>query len=86
MALIERDKLNVLISAQEAKTIAEGALDDINLQQVAYAINTAANTGETEAIILTRMTAKTKEELEAKGYRVQIKVTGAEPTVVVSWG
>lgn len=86
MALIERDKLNQLIPASEAKAVSETALDAINLAQVAYAINTAANTGETQTVVMTQMTDNTKEQLNAKGYKVNYKLTGAQPTLVVSWG
>lgn len=86
MALIEQGKLDKLLPASEAKAVAESAIDATNLAQVAYAINTAANTGETEAVIMSLMTPNTISELESNGYKIMYKKTAAQSTVVVSWG
>ena len=86
MALIEIGKLNELVSASSAKSTSDSAVDDINLQQVAYAINSAANTGQTEVVVMTPLTDNTLTQLEANGYTVVYKKSGAELTTVISWG
>ena len=86
MGLIQRDSLNILLPAAEAQSVASTAIDELNLQQVAYAINSAANTGELRTVIMSSMTDNTISELEAKGYKIEHKISGAEKTTVVSWG
>lgn len=86
MALIPRDKLTELVTAEQAKSTAESAAADIQLQAVAYAINCAANTGETRTEFKETMLPETKSALEAKGYKVQfIGQAVATAIALISW-
>jgi len=70
MALVDKDHLTELRSAAEARTTALTGLDEIQLKAVAYAINTASNTGETSVIFKEALRENTVAELKAKGYKI----------------
>ena len=88
MALIPRDKLTELIPAVDAKSTADSAIDEINLQIVAAAINNAANTGEYKTLIQGEVTQATLDQLSEKGYEV-VHYTNpnlASYPTLIKWG
>ena len=86
MALVEKDEMTTLRPASESKSTAETALDDIQLQAVAYAINSAANTGELRVIFQETLSDKVKDELESNGYELKdAGIASKERGTVISW-
>ena len=68
---VPREDMNKLQSAADLKSIAESAEVDAQVASIAYALNSAANTGETSVVWIGRMLAGTKTQVEAKGYTVE---------------
>ena len=68
--LIPISDMNILKSASEVRSISETALIDQQIAEVAYVINTAANSGEKRCIFCRNLLDKTIEELENKGYTI----------------
>lgn len=62
--------LTELVTASTAKSTADTAEYDIQLQVVAHAINTAANTGCTEVKINQPLLEDVKTQLTSKGYEI----------------
>lgn len=71
MSLVEKDKMTELRSASDSFATAQTAEDDIQLEAVAYAINSAANTGLIRTIYQSALSENTISELESKGYTVK---------------
>lgn len=86
MALVDKDSMTILRTAAEAKTTASTAEVDIQLKAVAYAINTAANTGLTRIEFSEKLLDDVSAKLKANGYAVS-NAGQAEDTrpVVISW-
>ena len=86
MALVERDKMTTLLDASQAKAVASTALDEIQLKAVAYAINSAANSGETCVEFKEAMREATLDALKAKQYTVK-DIGKAKPSDIklISW-
>lgn len=70
MALIEQSELSILRSADEAKTVADSAREELEKSSVAYAINTAANTGEHSTVFSHPISDVILEVLRGQGYKV----------------
>lgn len=68
MSMIKKDDLYKLISAAEAKSVAESAPAEIEEQSVAHAINHAANTGEKSVVYVHPISDKLSKTLKDKGY------------------
>lgn len=88
MNLVERTDMDKLRTAQESAQTAATAEDDIQLKAVAYAINSAANTGEHRVLFQEKLRQAVADELEANGY--VLKYVGDpdyNPTrrVIISW-
>ena len=84
MAKVPYDELNQLQSAADAKTVAESSEVESQTQSIAYAINTAANTGEKSVVYLTPLIPEVRTTLEAEGYTIEDR--DAIPSgVVISW-
>lgn len=75
-----------LVSAQEANQIAQTAEVTHQLMAVAYAINSAANTGELCTLFNQPLLPEVRAELISKGYRV-ISAGIANPSNItrISW-
>lgn len=86
MALVDKDSMTILRTAAEARTTASTAEVDIQLKAVAYAINTAANTGLTRIEFIEKLLNDVSTKLKANGYSVSNagKAESNKP-VVISW-
>ena len=71
MALIAQKDMTTLYSASEVRTVADSAVDDINLSRIAAKINEAANTGETKIHWMDKIEKTVLETLKSKGYTVE---------------
>lgn len=85
--LIPRDELTTLIEASEVAKVADDAESIIEEQQVAYLINSAANTGARMALFNHPLSEDMIKNLEEKGYTVNKKIHSADPEVqyVIKW-
>lgn len=86
MALVDKDHMTELRPASDSKVTASTAEKDIQLQAVAYAINSAANTGEYTAVYQGKLLDEVKTELESNGYTL-LQYTSVIPdnSTVISW-
>lgn len=87
MALIPMDELMTLKAASAVKTVADNALADQQEKEVAYAINTAANTGEYDVAYNGKLIDSVKTKLEADGYTVtyDVALMNSEDIAHISW-
>lgn len=67
---IALDKLSTLVEASEVQAVAKDSRLYNELASIAYAINTAANTGEYRVLYGHRISDDAKKEVEGKGYKV----------------
>ena len=79
MSLIPRDEMNQLKNASAVKAIADSAIEEQLEMEVAYIINTAANTGCHTAVWAKEMPEDLKSTLEGKGYQVLSDNSAADP-------
>lgn len=88
MTLVNKDEMIKLRSASDSRATAQTAEKDIQLQAIAYAINTAANTGLFSTIYQSPLLDGVKEELEGKGYVVRFVNNNSmqkEHHTLISW-
>lgn len=87
MSLIPQDELTTLKSATDVKSVASTAALDQETSTVAYYINSAANTGNTQVLINHKLSAELAETLESKGYTLSYNEHIADPSaeVTISW-
>lgn len=78
-SLIAKDNMTTLVSAVDARTIAESALLIQEGVTIAYAINSAVNTGLTEVLYNNIISDAMIAELESLGYTVNIIKDNAKP-------
>jgi len=87
MSRIPQDELTTLKAATAVKTVAEGAVAELEEMSVAHAINTAANTGAYEVVYSKPISAALKTKLAGQGYVLSspspIARVGDE--VIISW-
>ena len=84
--LIPLDALTQLQPAADVKTVAENADEIHETQEVAYAINTAANTGVTEVIYDKAISDNVQSTLEAQGYTLtQRPMANGHASYIISW-
>ena len=86
MAQVDKDHMTELRSASDSLATAQSAEKDIQLKAVAFAINSAANTGETRTVFQGVMLEEIKQELESNGYVVQ-NYNSVDPnkSSMISW-
>ena len=87
MALVDKDDMTTLFPASDSKATAQSAEDDIQLKAVAFAINSAANTGQLRVIFQEEIRPNVKTQLENNGYKLD-PVPGtakADSQTVISW-
>ena len=86
MALVDKDHMTELRPASDAATTAATAEVDIQTQAVAYAINSASNTGERRTIFQGVLLPDVEEDLVSKGYTLK-HIGEAHPDyrVLISW-
>lgn len=88
MSLVEKDDMTTLRSASDSRATADTAERDIQLKAIAYAINSAANTGEKRVIFQEKLVDGVKEELESKGYILRFVNNNAyhlQNQLLISW-
>lgn len=87
MSLIPQDEMRTLKAASAVKAVATTAIVDQQRGAVAYAINNAANTGETSVVINSKLDETLITELEGQGYTLTYDFAKAKPSdeVVISW-
>lgn len=87
MSRIAPEDMTTLISAASAKSISDTAVDELEEMQVAYCINEAANTGETEAYYAKPISETILTKLEAEGYTVKAPAPLAKlgDVTIISW-
>jgi hypothetical protein len=87
MALIPQDELTTLKSATEVKSVASTAELDQETNTVAYYINSAANTGNTQVLINHKLSESLANTLKSKGYILTYNKYIADPSaeVTISW-
>lgn len=72
MNLIPYNEMNILKSADEVSSIADTAIHEQQLSQVALAINTAANTGEHRCTYASgKLLDSVLQKLRDEGYQVK---------------
>lgn len=86
MSLVDKDHMTELRPASDALATAQTAEDEIQLKAVAFAINSASNTGQTRILFQDPLRDATKSTLESNGYEIK-EYEGARPEgrVVISW-
>lgn len=87
MSLIPQDELTTLKSATEVKSVASTAALDQETNTVAYYINSAANTGNTQVLINHKLSTELADTLKSKGYALSYNKYIADPSaeVIISW-
>lgn len=86
MNLVEKDKMTELYPAAQSRQTAATAEDDIQLKAVAYAINSAANTGQLRVIFQEPLRENVKSQLEGNGYTIKyISAAREEQQALISW-
>ena len=86
MALVDKDHMTELRPASDSRATAQDAEKDIQLMAVAYAINNAANTGETRTIFQGVLLDDVRTQLESKGYTVtNFGPAHPENRIIISW-
>ena len=87
MTRIAPEDMTKLVAASAVKTVAEGAVAELEEMQVAHCINEAANTGAYDAVYCRPMSKDLREKLESKGYTITQPVPLAKPgdEYIISW-
>lgn len=87
MSRIPQNELTTLKTASAVKTVAEGAVAELEEMSVAALINNAANTGEYEAVYSKPISAALKTKLEGKGYTLSSPAPLAKSgdVTIISW-
>ena len=86
MNLVPKDQMTELFTAAQSRQTATTAEDDIQLKAVAFAINSAANTGQLRVIFQEPLREAVKEQLEGSGYTIQyISAAKEEQQALISW-
>jgi len=84
MALVDKDDMIKLRTAEESRATAQTAEHDIQIKAVAYAINNAANCGQDNIIFQEILRQDVASELKSKGYELSY-VPETERGVLISW-
>ncbi len=87
MSLIPQDELTILKAASAVKTVASTAVFEQEQKDIAYAINTAANTGNTEVLVHRILSKQMETTLTQQGYTLTHSDLVANPNalVTISW-
>ena len=68
MSKIPKENMTTLYSASESRNVSATSIKDTQIAEVAYAINNAANCGETCVTFNSNLMDEVKQELIDKGY------------------
>lgn len=86
MSLVDREDMTTLYSAADSRQNAETAEDAVQLKAVAYAINSAANTGLFRVVFQEPLRPAVEEELTSNGYSIKyIGVADLESNILIEW-
>lgn len=87
MSRIAPEDMTTLQAASDVKTVAEGAVAELEEMSVAHLINSAANTGEYEAVYSKPISAALKTKLEGQGYTLTAPAPLAKSgdVTIISW-
>lgn len=86
MSLVDKDEMTTLRSASESYETSQTATDEVQMKAIAYAINMAANTGETRVEFQEFISETNWARLEDKGYSVKyIPGEAKEKNTIISW-
>ncbi len=87
MTRIKPEDMTTLQAASTVKTVAEGAVAELEEMSVAHLINTAANTGEYRAVYSKPLSAALKTKLEGQGYTLTSPAPMAKlgDETIISW-
>lgn len=86
MALVEKDDMTTLRPASDSRSTAQTAEKDIQIKAIAFAINSAANTGEMRAIYQGTLLEEVIAEVKGKGYTVEdCGIATLDRKYVISW-
>lgn len=78
--------LVTLRSAEDVREVAENAAEIHEMQQIAYAINTAANTGELCVEYNHGISDSMMSTLEQQGYTIKPHpLANEQPSYIISW-
>lgn len=87
MSRIDPEDMTTLQTAAAVKTVAEGAVAELEEMSVAHLINSAANTGEYTAVYSKPISQVLRTKLEGQGYVLSspspIAKSGDE--TIISW-
>ena len=86
MSRVDKDHMTTLRPASDSKATAATALQEIQMDAVAYAINNAANCGQLSIIYQEPLLKETEDELIAKGYTLRVDgVSATERSTLIIW-
>ena len=87
MSRIPQDEMTTLKTASAVKTVAAGAIEELEEMQIAHCINEAANTGAYEVVYCRPISASLKTKLTNKGYTLTSPLPIAKPgdETIISW-
>ena len=87
MSRIDPEDMTTLQTAAAVKTVAEGAVAELEEMQVAHAINEAANTGEYRVVYSKPISPALRTKLTSKGYTLTFPLPIANPAdeTIISW-
>lgn len=89
MALFKQEELPTLVSASEAKSVADSAPFEAEKMALAKLINSSANTGQYRVLYNHPISDEALEELKSQGYEVikRSKLHSADPEsqYIISW-
>ena len=87
MALVDKDDMTTLRPASDSRATAQTAEQDIQLKALAYAINNAANCGQTNVIFQEKILDVNIDELKSKGYTIRQDrfVSSTERSTLIEW-
>lgn len=87
MSRIPQNELTTLKAASAVKTVAAGAVAELEEMSVAHLINTAANCGEYSAVYNKPISAALRTKLAGQGYTLSEPAPIAKPgdETIISW-
>lgn len=87
MSRIKPEDMTTLQTAAAVKTVAEGAVAELEEMQVAHCINEAANTGELTATYGRPISDALRTKLTGQGYTLSDPAPIAKPgdVTIISW-
>lgn len=85
MSRIDQKDLCILKTAAEIRTVANDADKELELSRIAFAINTAANSGEYQVEWVDKISDDAKTALESKGYTLETKIVALSTHYIIKW-